>query len=420
MAFHFYCIIVLICCLEFSFLLVFFKPFKQKYINFNRNVIKKHNPKNHKQDLLKKYNPKIFDINATESSASTPTSSPPIQTFLPPQIISIDIFNTNDTSSISLFQVEIGSNLSQTLNLIPDISSNYIGLCSQLCYKGEVSNCNNRINYFDSENSTSFDGNFKTETIDYLDGSIVSAVNGFDYITLNNYVFKDKTLLSLFDEINGTLETQSAVEGVMGLGFGSPIWNQLASDDYLQVIGIALPNFICSIGTIAFGGIDLRYVYNDPPNSPAVFNNIPTLNNTDYPTIAINMIYVNNSPLNFPVINGIISTSYNKFSLENYSTEFFTKLGANKMSDGDWIVPNPVDIAFDVTTDSGLIIGIVLSSFLTCNTNKANNDTFTIGVAERSENFCPIPGPTGVPLVPPQTTILPKPNKHSLHLIYLI
>ncbi|CAG8724811.1 124_t:CDS:2, partial [Gigaspora rosea] len=103
-----------------------------------------------------------------------------------------------------------------------------------------------------------------------------------------------------------------AVEGVMGLGFGSSIWDQLASDDYLQVIGIA------------FGGIDLRYVYND-------------------------------------------ITSFNKISLGNYSTEFFIKLGANKTSDGNWIVPNPVDISFDITTTSGSVIGIVISSLLICN-----------------------------------------------------
>ncbi|CAG8823126.1 1739_t:CDS:1, partial [Gigaspora rosea] len=58
-------------------------------------------------------------------------------------------------------------------------------------------------------------------------------------------------------------------------------------------------------------------------------------------------------------------TSYNKISLGNFSTEFFTKLGANKTSDGNWIVQDPVEIIFDVTTDSGPIIGIGLSSLET-------------------------------------------------------
>ncbi|KAF0522619.1 hypothetical protein F8M41_015511 [Gigaspora margarita] len=371
--FIFYCVIIIICCLEFSFLFVFFKPFNQKYINFNRNVIKKHKPKNHLQDLFKKYNPKIFDINQdgrnegvniniTVPPAGTLTSSPPLSPiFLPPQILSINTINTNDTNdtnSISLIQVEIGSNLSLSLNVIPDISSNYIGLCSQLCYYGKDDSCNNRIDYFDSLNSTTFNGTYKTELINYLDGSNVSAVTGFDYITLNNYTFKDKTLLSLFVEMNGTIETQSAVE---------------VNDDYLQVIGIALPHFICSIGSIAFGGIDLRYIYTDPPE----LHYIPTLSDTDYPTITINMIWVNKTPLNFPAINA-----------------------PKKTSDGNWIVPDPVDITFDVTTNSGLVIGIIIPSFLTC-----------IRIATRSENFCPIPGPTGVPPVPPQTTILPKPTQ---------
>ncbi|KAF0497160.1 hypothetical protein F8M41_020784 [Gigaspora margarita] len=174
--FFFYCVIILICCLEFSFLFVFFKPFNQNNINFNQDVVKKHKPKNCKQDLFKKNKPKILDINqdtlnegdyitATETPASTSSSSPPLppisttetppspaQTFLPPQILSIINTNdTNDTNSISLIQVEIGSNLSLSLNLFPDISSNYIGLCSQLCYHGIVGSCNNRIDYFDSE-----------------------------------------------------------------------------------------------------------------------------------------------------------------------------------------------------------------------------------------------------------------------------
>ncbi|RIB28114.1 aspartic peptidase domain-containing protein, partial [Gigaspora rosea] len=401
--FIFYCVIILICCLEFFFLFVLFKPFNQKYTNFNRNVIEKHNPKNHKQDLFKKYNPNIFNINqdGRNEAVNINVTEPPVGTPT----------------------VEIGSNLSLSLNLIPDISSNYIGLCSQLCYneEEEVDSCNNRIDYFDSAYSTSFEGNYKTETIFYLDGSFASAVTGFDYITFNNYTFKDKTLLSLFVEINGTLEIQSVIEGVMGLGFDSPIWDQLASDNYPQVIGIALPNFICSIGSISFGGIDPRYIFN------ANLYNIPALNNTDYPTIKINAIWVNETPLAFPAINAIISTSYNKISLGNFSTQFFTKLGAN---------------AFDVTTNSGPIIGIILSSFLTCNSTIKGqcisifNDEFgpsnntiiigalfiqnfyitvnkasrTIGIAQRSEEFCPIPGPTGVQPVPPQTTILPKPT----------
>ncbi|CAG8801716.1 13501_t:CDS:2, partial [Gigaspora margarita] len=408
-----------------------------KYIINNRDIV-------NKQDLFKEYSPNIHNIDRDVPNEVTP--SPPTQTFLPPQILSIDTIKTNDTndpSSFSLIKVEIGSNQSISLNLIPDISSNDIGLCSQLCYYGEVGDCDNRINYFDSRNSTTFEGTFKTKIINYLDNSSASALSGFDYITLDKYTLKNKPLFSLFDEIIGILNNQSAVEGVMGLGFGSQIWNQLASDGYLQVIGIALPNFICSIGSIAFGGIDPRYISNDPPNPPKI-HNIPTLNGTDYPTIEVKTIWVNNTQLNFPVINAIISTSYNKVSLGSFSTEFFTKLGANKTSDGNWIVPNPVDITLDVTTDSGPIIGISITSFLTCNSmikgqcisifddksaplnntiiigesfvknfyitaNNPNNASRNIGIAERSEEFCPIPGPTGMPPVQPQTTVLPKP-----------
>ncbi|CAG8567634.1 10437_t:CDS:2, partial [Gigaspora rosea] len=245
------------------------------------------------------------------------------------------------------------------------------------------------------------------------------ALIGLDYITLDKYKFKSKSLLSPFDEINGAIKTQSVVDSVMGLGFGSSIWNQLAR-------------------------IDLRYIFNDPPDPPK-FHNIPTLNDTKYTTIEVNTIWINNTPLNFPAINAIISTNYDKISLGNFSTEFFTKLGANKTNDGNWIVPNPVDIIFDVTTDSGQIIGIGISDFLTCNSmikghcisifddefgplnntiiigalfiqnfyikaNKANNASHTIGIDEKNEDFCPIPGPTGAPLAPPQTTILPKPT----------
>ncbi|KAF0544026.1 aspartic peptidase domain-containing protein [Gigaspora margarita] len=339
-------------------------------------------------DPFKEYSPNIHNIDRDVPNEVTP--SPPTQTFLPPQILSIDTIktnDTNDTSSFSLIKVEIGSNQSISLNLIPDISSNDIGLCSQLCYYGAVGDCDNRINYFDSKNSTTFEGTFKTKIINYLDNSSASALSGFDYITLGKYTLKNRPLFFLFDEIIGILNNQSAVEGVMGLGFGSQIWNQLASDGYLQVIGITLPNFICPIGSIAFGGIDLRYISNVPQNLPKI-HNISTLNGTDYPTIQVNVIWV---------------------SLGSFSTEFFTKLGANKTSDGNWIVPNPVDITLDVTTDSGPIIGITITSFLTCNTNNPNNASRTIGIAERSEEFCPIPGHTGMPPVQPQTTVLPKP-----------
>ncbi|RIB22570.1 aspartic peptidase domain-containing protein [Gigaspora rosea] len=399
------------------------------YNNFiMKNYIILNVTKNHKQVPFKNNNRDV-------PNEGTPT-------FLRPQILSINTINTNnknDTSSFSLIKVQIGSNLSLSLNLIPDISSNYISLSSQLCYNDD--SCNNRINYYDSENSTTFNGILKTEIINYLDGSNVSALIGYDYISLDKYKFKSKSLLSLFDEINGTLKTQSAVEGIMGLGFGSSIWNQLASDNYLQIIGIALPNFICSIGSIAIGGIDLRYIFNDPTN----FYNIPTLNDTNYSTIKVNTIWVNNTSLNVPTINAIISTNYDKISLGNFSTEFFTKLGANKTNDGNWIVPDPVDIIFDVETDSELIIGLSLSGYLTCNSmikgqcisifddefgplnntiiigalfiknyyitaNKTNNASHSIGIAVRNEDFCPIPGPTGAQPASPQTTILPKPT----------
>ncbi|RIB12714.1 hypothetical protein C2G38_2199900 [Gigaspora rosea] len=75
------------------------QQYRNKYINFNRNVIKKHNPKNHKQALYKKYKPNIFNINqdgrneavninVTEPPVGTLTGSQPLPPkFLTPQIL---------------------------------------------------------------------------------------------------------------------------------------------------------------------------------------------------------------------------------------------------------------------------------------------------------------------------------------------
>ncbi|CAG8853572.1 31057_t:CDS:2, partial [Gigaspora margarita] len=165
----------------------------------------------------------------------------------------------------------------------------------------------------------------------------------------------------------GALQAESNVEGIMGVGLSYQIWDQLASKGYNQVIGFALPNFVCDFGSVAFGGMDLRFSnkhFNIDSNETF---SISTPNDSTYPKIKIIMIWVNRTALDFPVIDAIISTNYNKISLSNYSTEFFTKLGAKKTINGNWIVPNPVDISFDVKTDSGTIIGITIPSNLTCN-----------------------------------------------------
>ncbi|CAG8855147.1 17899_t:CDS:2, partial [Gigaspora margarita] len=140
------------------------------------------------------------------------------------------------------------------------------------------------------------------------------------------------------------------------------IWDQLASKGYDQAIGFAFPNYPCPVGSIAFGGIDARF-----SNNPNEIFSVPTLNDNTYPKIEISTIWVNETPLDFPTIDAIISTNYNKVSLGNYSTDFFKALGANKTDDGNWVVPNPVDISFDLITDSGLLIGAVIPRDLSCN-----------------------------------------------------
>ncbi|CAG8635088.1 7210_t:CDS:1, partial [Dentiscutata heterogama] len=195
----------------YSIIIIIYLKFSFFIINENKNeerFFKNYNPKtvNYNQDAIKKYNPKFnnFNRNVIKERASTPL------------ILSINKFDINDPNSVSLIQLQIGSNPSQKVNLIPDISSNDIGLCNPLS-----ESCNSRKNIFISDNSTSFKGTYKPRSINYLDGSSVSGFTGNDFITFNDFTFKDKFSLILFDKINGALQSQSAVEGVMGLGFGS-------------------------------------------------------------------------------------------------------------------------------------------------------------------------------------------------------
>ncbi|CAG8655741.1 13798_t:CDS:10, partial [Gigaspora margarita] len=289
---------------------------------------------------------------------STPTGAPPIppqttilpqpiQTFPLPQILNLNRFKTDNQSSEDLFQIKIGSKALQALNIIPDTCINDIGICSELCYQSITSNYNNRQHIFDSKNSLSFSLNGTTGSIDYLDGSFAKGLFGNDFITLGGFGFANAFSFLLFSQISGALQTESAVEGIIGLGLSSQIWNQLANNGYDQAIGFALPNSVCDFD----------------PNE--IFN-IPTLNDSTYPKIKINVIWIKNTPLAFPVIDAIISTNYNKISLSSYSTKFFKTLGATKLKDGS-LVSNPVDILFDLSTDSGLIVGAIIPSNLTCN-----------------------------------------------------
>ncbi|CAG8801525.1 25165_t:CDS:1, partial [Dentiscutata erythropus] len=142
---------------------------------------------NYNQDAIKKYNQKFdgFNRDVIKGRASTPL------------ILNINKFDINDPNSVSLIQIQIGSNASQKFNLIPDISSNDIGLCDSLS-----KSCNNRKNIFNSDDSTSFKGFYKPSSINYLDGSSVSGLAGNDFITFNGFTFKNKFSLILFDEIN--------------------------------------------------------------------------------------------------------------------------------------------------------------------------------------------------------------------------
>ncbi|CAG8774608.1 24043_t:CDS:2, partial [Gigaspora rosea] len=315
----------------------------------------------------------------------TPTGMPPVpsqttilpqptQTFPPPQILYLSRFKTDNQSNQSqsleyLFQVQIGSNSAQTLNIMPDTCINDIGVCSELCNQSITGSCNNRHHIFDSKNSSSFSQNSTTGSINYLDGSSAKGLFGNDFIILDNFGFANKFSFLLFSQINGILQAESAVEGIMGLGLSSQIWNQLTSNGYDQAIGFALPNSVCDFGSIAFGGIDQRFnnkLFNVDSNE--IFS-IPTLNDSTYPKIKIDAIWVNETPLEFPIKDAIISTNYDKISLGNgnFSKEFFKILGATKLKDGSWLVSNPVDILFNLATGSGEVVEAKIPSNLTCN-----------------------------------------------------
>ncbi|CAG8853424.1 31321_t:CDS:1, partial [Gigaspora margarita] len=109
--------------------------------------------------------------------------SKPKQTFPPPQILNLNRFKDNQSSEF-LFQVQIGSNLSQALNIILDTCINNIGICSELCYQSSTGSCNNRQHIFDSKNSSSFKLNNTAGSISYLDGSFVKGLFGNGFITL--------------------------------------------------------------------------------------------------------------------------------------------------------------------------------------------------------------------------------------------
>ncbi|CAG8793211.1 18560_t:CDS:2, partial [Gigaspora margarita] len=362
-----------------------------------KRIVKNYNPK---VINYKKYDPKIprFNQNVKERANN-------------PLILNINKFDINDPNSVSLIQIQIGSNV-QSINLTLDTSSNDFGLCSEFCGRSLNGDCSDRTNIFASDNSTSFKGNYRPKSINYLDGSIVNGYTGSDFITINSFTFKNKFLLLLYNKLNGALKAENPVEGIMGLGFSSQIWNQLAGNAYDQTIGFALPNGNCAVGTITFGGMDSRDFNADTNN----IYKISTLNDTTYWKIQINRIWIDESPLIIPtpVTDSLISTSHNKISLGGYSSEFFKNSNATKASDGNWIMSAPVPISFDVTTDSG-VIGVEVPSctmiqgkcvsifddssgplnsiilgapFLQTIYFIIDNDDHTIRIANKS-NFCP-------------------------------
>ncbi|CAG8733667.1 8002_t:CDS:2, partial [Gigaspora rosea] len=316
-----------------------------------------------------------------------------------PLILNINKFDINDPNSVSLIQIQIGSNVSQSINLIPDTSSNDFGLCSEFCGRSLSGDCTNRKDIFTSENSTSFKGNYKPKSINYLDGSIVNGYTGSDFITINSFTFKNKFSLLLFNKISGTLKAQNPVEGIMGLGFSSQYACQIIIYNFLQSNRVF--------------NVDTKNIFK-----------ISTLNNTTYWKIRIGLIWIDESPLIIPtpVTDSLISTSHNKISLGVYSSEFFKNLNATKASDGNWIMSTPVPISFDVITDSG-VIGVVVPS---CNMIRGkcvsifddssgplnsiilgapfletiyfiiDNDDHTIRIANKN-NFCPISNPKEEP-----------------------
>ncbi|RIB10586.1 aspartic peptidase domain-containing protein, partial [Gigaspora rosea] len=245
--------------------------------------------------IVKNYNPKVINYKKYDEKIPSLNQNVNKERATNPLILNINKFDINDPNSVSLIQIQIGSNVPQNIDLIPDTSSNDFGLCSEFCGRSLSGDCANRQDIFASDNSTSFKGNYKPKSINYLDGSIVNGYTGSDFITINSFTFKNKFSFLLYNKINGALKAENPVEGIMGLGFSSQIWNQLADNAYDQTIGLALPNSNCAVGTITFGGMDSRFI-SDTNN----IYKISTLNDTTYWKIQVNLIWIDESPLIIP------------------------------------------------------------------------------------------------------------------------
>ncbi|CAG8818968.1 5622_t:CDS:2, partial [Racocetra persica] len=289
---------------------------------------------------------------------------------------------------VSLFQVEIGSGIGngkgkgkttgptgptgpQFINVAPDIITTEFVVASQFCKR---SGCANRQNVFDSKSSKSFRSSFrKSNPIKYLDGSRVSGESGTDLLAFSKSDTKFRTNIILANQISGLLRTQAAVEGVMGLGAKSQIWNQLKSSRLDQVVGIALPLGKCDVGSIALGGLDTRFI-----NGPMY--NISLNSSKSTYSISINALYVGGLPINSTVVDSVIDTRNDRISLEKASREFFRLLKAKKSKSGGFVVPNPIDVSFDVILDDDKIVQLTLPNSTICDSNTGT------GIGEGSKN----------------------------------
>ncbi|CAG8740067.1 2833_t:CDS:2, partial [Racocetra persica] len=247
------------------------------------------------------------------------------------------------------------------INVAFDLTTTEFVVASQFCKR---SGCANRQNIFDSKSSKSFRSSFgKSQPIKYLDGSSVSGTSGADSLTFNTFSNSNpkfgSTKIILAKQISGLLRAQAAVEGVMGLGAKSPIWNQLQRSRLDQVVGIAIPLGNCKVGSIAFGGLDSRFV-----NGPLYNTSLKSSNSSTY-SVSINVLYVGGIPLNSTVIDSILDIENERISLGKFSREFFGLLKAKKKSNG-FFAKNPVDISFDVTLSDDEIVQFTLPKSSIC------------------------------------------------------
>ncbi|CAG8781946.1 8131_t:CDS:2 [Cetraspora pellucida] len=137
------------------------------------------------------------------------------------------------------------------------------------------------------------------------------------------------------------------------------MWKKLDESNLDQVIGFAFPLGNCSVGSIAFGGIDNRFIRGS-------FHNISRLNESEpFHSIKINTAYVGDIPIDTPSIDSILDTRSNRISFGKASVDFFKLINATKSPEG-WKIPKPVDISFDIMLSDDEVVKFDLPSNAIC------------------------------------------------------